>query len=1366
MITVNTMDKGMSKDISKFRQQSDTYTDALNIRMQTTRGKSNGSIETIKGNELAFAIPHVYNCVKLQLTGVPLTGDLTINSVTFTKDPTIQTGKELRDFIYTNWTVQAALENRYDYVSGVLQSQIPEFGIFFGDDFVLLQGITQNVAVGWSGNGISDDVLVTEVANSAPIGYANIRDETIIFATAETVWSENNIGQIWRAVFTDTIETVVLYLEYNQHFGLAASFPIMEEAIGFYNRGTNKAVYWTDNKNSLRKFSFLDESEVINTQPFCLDPLLLNIFPPTTFSKPILQSIQLGGSLTSGTKQYAYRCSNTGGNAESGWSELSNIINVIAADENTAQYNAYRPYNLTTNKSVTLKIENIDTNYDKIEIVCVEKVSDNGIPLIRIIKQDVLSKTGTYIFTHYGSENTIEITLNEFLAFNNTFNTCKSIANKNNHLFAANIKQNTFDPGATFDTRAYRFDGGAGGVAVINDSDGNLEATITSIGTTFPNLGNDKDFDCINPDEDVYKYKLGTSEYGGTGPNISYEFGTKELIGDDYTSTAMMNSASDITSTDGFVRVNRFTSNITQSGEDYPVLNTPINQKSPYIAGLERGYWLGETYRFAIVFYDKQGVPGYANWIADIKFPKMHYTNSNPGTYALANGITDFRNSFEVGTQCILQVPYIKFSIDNLSDLEDTISGYSIVRVDRQEADKTIIGQGLAFPAVLDTGSYYPVASDEDYIGKTIITVHSPDHLFNQASFTAGSYMRAVARVEESASGFDSTNTFNIIKYEKDTDPLSAGDNIVIDELYSCEIPTTDSVAVASIPFFNYYLTAPGTMLGSKVLVLKLNSAMTHGFVFHKVILVNLERDSSGRYGGSDYAARANNIYIGCGHYSTDLSDPITNIDVLGGDCFISCFVKQMLLKNWATNSGIGPAGLFSWILSFPVCSTVNCELREGAFPNLTEFTNSATGAVDRGEDYSYNGVFSDPMDIRKYAAKPLNLPDVNEYDTRVYASDLKIAGETNDSWSVFKPNNFLDMENYYGPITDILEHTDKLLVLQDKGLVNISVNPRSLIQDSSGAQLVLGTGDVLSRYDYLDQNSGSIHQNSVLKTPKGVYYYDAYTHKLMFYNNVLSDIKGMHGWLLETFNENLGFTTGGRVDSTLSLQGICSTYDSKNKECWFTFLMTDDETHGIVRKTLVYNELFECFTGFYSHTPYMYINTRKSIYSPNYGDDEFSNTISRTIYKHDAGDECKFYSVQQDAYIEFIVNENPTKTKLFQSVRFHTDALNTSNINMRDITFTEIEAYNDYQATSVLPLTVNSNIGRYEREWRTEVPKNAIKDALYDVDLFNPTNYDLTRKYREILTDKFMYLKLYYTPVNNKLILNYLETEYLPSAR
>jgi len=68
----------------------------------------------------------------------------------------------------------------------------------------------------------------------------------------------------------------------------------------------------------------------------------------------------------------------------------------------------------------------------------------------------------------------------------------------------------------------------------------------------------------------------------------------------------------------------------------------------------------------------------------------------------------------------------------------------------------------------------------------------------------------------------------------------------------------------------------------------------------------------------------------------------------------------------------------------------------------------------------------------------------------------------------VFKAANFLDADDRYGEITNLRSFNNLLLFWQQHAVGQFSVNERTQISDDSGKPLVLGTGGVLSRYDYI----------------------------------------------------------------------------------------------------------------------------------------------------------------------------------------------------------------------------------------------------------------------------------------------------------
>lgn len=160
--------------------------------------------------------------------------------------------------------------------------------------------------------------------------------------------------------------------------------------------------------------------------------------------------------------------------------------------------------------------------------------------------------------------------------------------------------------------------------------------------------------------------------------------------------------------------------------EDYVLDNDYGNYKGTQVENLFTGYFRGETYRFAIVFYDLLGYPYFAFHLADFKFPDQHSVDYSyerlkyDGTKVSVSGTitqpacttNDYNHTPLVGDPVIQNDPFhsntnysqlrimgIDVSGINISAIKSKISGFSIVRTDR---DKTIINQGLIIPTVIN----------------------------------------------------------------------------------------------------------------------------------------------------------------------------------------------------------------------------------------------------------------------------------------------------------------------------------------------------------------------------------------------------------------------------------------------------------------------------------------------------------------------------------------------------------------------------------------------------------------------------------------------------------------------------------------
>lgn len=183
--------------------------------------------------------------------------------------------------------------------------------------------------------------------------------------------------------------------------------------------------------------------------------------------------------------------------------------------------------------------------------------------------------------------------------------------------------------------------------------------------------------------------------------------------------------------------------------EDYDIIKDYLNYKGTQVDHLYPGYFRGETYRFAIVFYDKLGFESFAFHLGDVTFPNQSentykwdrvdengnvissgvltlpgseraWPTNNYNLDALANEkifSTDLGNNLspmdtinpnlgnispgapsgQARAVSHLRIMGVEFSGIDVSSIASFISGFKIVRTKR---DKSILLQGLMLPCV------------------------------------------------------------------------------------------------------------------------------------------------------------------------------------------------------------------------------------------------------------------------------------------------------------------------------------------------------------------------------------------------------------------------------------------------------------------------------------------------------------------------------------------------------------------------------------------------------------------------------------------------------------------------------------------
>ncbi len=1416
--SIQTFEGGMNSDLSPVFQKPGTYVNAINIELLSDALQGSIAISNSKGNKLQKAIPNVGAIFKLEILANG-SSTITINGIV-----------SATSFVVTSSTIYKDL---YDFILADANFNLTNVNIYYSDTRVIIvptPSTTLTVAVSNAAVLVGGTTpYIPAQTNLQAIGYSIINNDIYIFSTncvnIDPQTNGGGYGQIWKFNYDNinydaTLATMTLIYSADLSFTTYYNIPQTGQVPRYENAGIQR-IFWSDFYNKVRTIN------VVDPQVFALDPSLLELIPATDFDIAIMQDIQSGGSaIKAGVYQVAYRLTNVGG-AVTNFSQVSNMIFTAVGNEATETFgNGFASYvgpdiNTTVNKIITWQINNLDIDYDRIQIALIFRDVLNNPPVVNLIYDDGLNGNDSYTFVYDGSQTLTPISYSDFLLLSSSLTHAKTLSTKDNRLIFGNVKNAASGAGdINYDARAYRWDITGTGFQIINN--GALSGTLTS--ADYANIIETND--AINPSYipstdpnyiNGYFYKPNTN-LGGEGPNISYEFYTIDISTDRNAGPTPFEVIDDQaapwrSTNPRFELVQGVDLNLNvfsidnQNQPDLQVYPTrfpnPINDgfKYPPISSLYRGYQRGEIYRFGIQFYDKSKNPYFVKWIGDIKFPDFWDVNTNAvyedGTTAPHS---DFRSSHvanKVGyLECFVRTLGILFTVNNINSIKDKISGYSIVRVQREVNDRTIVSQGyLSRLIIADNNQIYTVSPADGSGGNTLNLSYgsedrhknffiTPDFCAanNVDSLQIGDYLNVKSQVTAANSDgsmvFGGGDPYYYYKNYNCANNTNTPKTLLTDNVLLVGYAGTQTAGVYPVNNYDYDTGAPdytiSHSIGNQAYYFETNNdAIDYsGVVGGDQLICNIERTLTSQYGGNTYSQRSNNQYISCAHFQpVRVASPDSyTFQIFAGDIFMNMYDSCRWAKNWGTTGRGLASPKISTTFFLPIESVVNTELRNGTYMNRDIALSYDNPGAEMHETYYYNNVYSSENTTVLYYPKPDPFILNNEFVNRFYASDIKINGELTDSWSIIRENNYWDVEGTYGPINSSLIMNDKLYFWQDRAFGIMEVNPRTVVQDINDTSLQIGTGLPLQRHDYISTTVGTKHQGSTICSDRKVYWYDTNTKKIYTFSaegiNPFSDIKGMYSYLTNNLTGQIqNIDKPIYVSTTLGTNGISATYDYQRHKAIFTFNSGVANGRGGNTQTsftLAINELNDTFLGFYSFTPRIYINDFKYIFST----DITSTSTLKNIYIHDVGNYGTYYGTIYNSYIKFIMNEAPQYTKVIDNLVWDSQAKN-GIININDDTWKSIRVTNDYQNTDVITLSYPTNIKRKERSWQLAIPRNRVLyTSSNSPDIY--TDLSVTAKpFAERMRDKYASIELTYTNTSNyQLLTNNIRILYRISPR
>lgn len=442
-------------------------------------------------------------------------------------------------------------------------------------------------------------------------------------------------------------------------------------------------------------------------------------------------------------------------------------------------------------------------------------------------------------------------------------------------------------------------------------------------------------------------------------------------------------------------------------------------------------------------------------------------------------------------------------------------------------------------------------------------------------------------------------------------------------------------------------------------------------------------------YGGNSYEAKTKTVYVEASNYfSFDLLNnltPTSYIIINPGDTFVQEYKMMKFGKNannpW--NDGLRRTELVTVRLE----SIINQNKRSDE--SVKDWMNSFSPS--QGDFHSYNRVYSQDSNLIKSQDVSYELKINEDFDTGILSSKIKRPGETIDNWTNISVNDTMYLEGKYGSINGVVKHNDSILAFQDTAIANISINPRVQVQGDDGVGIELGVGNVLHDFKYLTTNSGTLNKWGAISANSGVYYYDTINNSIFnigSQTNKLTDFKGLHSY----FQKNID-SVKIRKDNHILNEGIQIGYDYLNNTIYFTFHQLNDSD------TISFNELKNEFISLHDFKPSFYFIKGNTFIT--------SNVNNNKLYEHVEGVYNIYYDVYKPSYIIYNLNPEPYLDCVFDNINFKSEVYYEDQ-DISNETITDIQAFNDYQDSNLIPLVNNrnGNLRRRFRDWNATIPR------------------------------------------------------------
>lgn len=458
------------------------------------------------------------------------------------------------------------------------------------------------------------------------------------------------------------------------------------------------------------------------------------------------------------------------------------------------------------------------------------------------------------------------------------------------------------------------------------------------------------------------------------------------------------------------------------------------------------------------------------------------------------------------------------------------------------------------------------------------------------------------------------------------------------------------------------------------------------------LLLVDITRDFSSdinRFGGNTDEALQSNLWLPAGKAITLSTVDNTVIQWIWGDTWYQRYdcLKTYPFTKEDTNQVVE-------IASFMCDTRINLDGRYDRNRNLVDNTNISPENFNK-----INPVYSQKDNLFNYRILDSDYYKLQEFPNQIIWTMTKSPMSDIDAYTNITLANQLNLDGTKGHIKSIVAFDNNVVAFQDSALSRVLFNSRVQIQASDGVPIEIANSQKVDGTVYISDTVGCQDKFSSISTPLGIYFIDNNTSDIYLYSNKLYNLGTKLGNIYWVRN-NSSSTKWKPIDTVDN--GIRLSYDSINKEVYFIpgIDLSSNKT------ALCYSELLGQFTSTFDYTgSIIFSHNDKLNFIANDSDDELHLWRYSDDYNSLLGREKPFY-------ISFISNDNPSYTKIFNTVEMRADKYSGDIINeyighirQSGKPFNFINVSNEYQTTEDVFLN-DSYLRKKMRVWRATVPR------------------------------------------------------------